>query len=154
MKKNISEFCTYKEGVRSTTALRLGIKNIPTKSQLEAMEIVAAEVFVPVRNFINRPIGINSFFRCEELNTAIGGSTKSQHCKGQGMDLDVIYGDNTNAKIFNFIKENLEFDQMIWEFGDDENPDWVHVSYVGKISNRNRCLRARRTNGKVTYEVI
>jgi hypothetical protein len=120
------------------------------------MEIVANEVFVPVRMFLNRPIGINSFFRCPELNKAIGGSTSSQHCKGQAMDLDVTYGDNPNAKIFNFIKDNLDFDQLIWEFEDDENPDWVHVSYVGKISNRNRCLKAYRccSSGKTKYKVI
>ena len=118
------------------------------------MKIVAKEVFVPTREFLDRPIGINSFFRCPELNKAIGGSTRSQHCKGQAMDLDVTYGHNPNAKIFNYIKDNLDFDQLIWEFGDDENPDWVHVSYVGKLSNRNRCLRAIRKDGKVHYEVI
>jgi len=154
MKENISDFCTYKEGIRSITALRLDIKNIPNKNQLEAMKIVAKEVFVPTREFLDRPIGINSFFRCPELNKAIGGSTRSQHCKGQAMDLDVTYGHNPNAKIFNYIKDNLDFDQLIWEFGDDENPDWVHVSYVDKASNRNRCLRAIRKDGKVHYEVI
>ena len=118
------------------------------------MELVALKVFEPVREFLGRPIHINSFFRCPKLNKAIGGSTRSQHCKGEAIDLDVAYGDNPNAKIFNYIKDNLDFDQMIWEFGDDKNPNWVHVSYVNEIDNRNRCLKAYKENGKTKYMVI
>ena len=152
----ISEHISYKEGVYSTTATRRGIINIPDEEQLTNMELVALKVFEPVRRFLGRPIYINSFFRCPELNKAIGGSRSSQHCKGEAIDLDVTHGDNPNAKIFNYIKDNLDFDQLIWEFGDDNNPNWVHVSYIGSISNRNRCLKAYRccTSGKTKYKVI
>ena len=152
----ISNHISDKEGVYSITATRLGIDNIPNKKQLVNMELVALKVFEPVRGFLGRPIHINSFFRCPELNKAIGGSTRSQHCKGEAIDLDVAYGDNPNAKIFNYIKDNLDFDQLIWEFGDDDNPDWVHVSYIGSLSNRNRCLKAYKccSSGKTKYKVI
>lgn len=93
-------------------------------------------------------------FRCDALNTAIGGSSKSQHCQGRAIDLDDTYGYMTNAEMYNYIKENLDFDQIIWEFGTDENPDWVHVSYVDADSNRQRCLKAYRENGKTKYMVI
>ena len=150
----ISKHISYKEGVRSNTATRKGIDNTPNDEQLENMKLVAEQVFEPLRVYVNGPIKINSFFRCPELNKAIGGSSKSQHCKGQAMDIDDTFGHMTNAEMYNFIKEHLDFDQMIWEFGDDDNPDWVHVSYVSPEKNRNRCLKAYRENGKTKYMVI
>jgi len=152
--KNISKHVSYKEGVRSNTALRLGIENIPGAEQLEKMEIVAKEVFEPLREWVGGPIKVNSFFRGEKLNKAVGGSTKSQHMSGQAMDIDDGFGHRSNADMYSFIKENLNFDQMIWEFGDDENPDWVHVSFVSKEENRNRCLRAYKEKGRTKYKVI
>ena len=150
----ISKHISYKEGVRSNTATRLGIDNTPNNEQLDNMETVAEEVFEPLRAYVGGPIKINSFFRCPELNKAIGGSSKSQHCKGQAMDIDDTFGRMTNAEMYHFIKEHLDFDQMIWEFGDDDNPDWVHVSYVSPEDNRNRCLKAYREDGKTKYMVI
>ena len=150
----ISEHISYKEGVYSTTATRLGIDNTPEDDQLHFMEIIAEKVFEPLREWVGGPIKINSFYRCPELNKAIGGSTTSQHCKGQAIDIDDTFGKATNAEMFNFIKENLDFDQMIWEFGDDDNPDWVHISYVSEEKNRNRCLKAYRKDGKTKYIVI
>ena len=150
----ISEHISYKEGVYSTTATRLGIDNTPEDDQLHFMEIIAEKVFEPLREWVGGPIKINSFYRCPELNKAIGGSTTSQHCKGQAIDIDDTFGKATNAEMFNFIKENLDFDQMIWEFGDDDNPDWVHISYVSEEKNRNRCLKAYRKDGKTKYMVI
>ena len=152
--KNISKHVSYKEGVRSNTALRLGIENTPGAEQLEKMEIVAKEVFEPLREWVGGPIKVNSFFRGEKLNKAVGGSTKSQHMSGQAMDIDDGFGHRSNADMYGFIKENLNFDQMIWEFGDDENPDWVHVSFVSKEKNRNRCLKAYKDKGKTKYKVI
>jgi zinc D-Ala-D-Ala carboxypeptidase len=70
------------------------------------------------------------------------------------MDVDDIYGHKTNAEMFEYIKENLDFDQMIWEFGSDENPDWIHVSYRSVDENRKRCLKAYKENGKTKYKVI
>ena len=150
----ISEHISYREGVYSTTATRLGIDNTPNDEQLENMELVAEEVFEPLRAYVGGPIKINSFFRSPKLNTAIGGSSKSQHCKGQAIDIDDTFGRATNAEMYHWIKENLEFDQMIWEFGDDDNPNWVHVSYVSKEDNSNRCLKAYKENGKTKYMVI
>ena len=152
--KNISKHVSYKEGVRSNTALRLGIENTPGAEQLEKMEIVAKEVFEPLREWVGGPIKVNSFFRGEKLNKAVGGSTKSQHMSGQAMDIDDGFGHKSNADMYGFIKENLNFDQMIWEFGDDENPDWVHVSFVSKEENRNRCLKAYKEKGRTKYKVI
>ena len=150
----ISKHISDKEGVYSITATRRGIDNTPNDEQLSNMELVADEVFEPLRDWVGGPIKINSFFRCPELNTAIGGSSKSQHCQGRAIDLDDTFGKATNSEMYHYIKEHLDFDQMIWEFGDDDNPDWVHVSYVSETENRNRCLRASRKNGKTTYSVI
>jgi len=150
----ISKHISYKEGVHSITAIRKGIDNEPNEEQLANMKLVANNVFEPLRVFINGPIKVNSFFRSPDLNKAIGGSTKSQHCKGQAIDIDDTYGKATNAEMYWWIKENLDFDQMIWEFGNNDNPDWVHVSYVSPDKNRNRCLKAYRENVKTKYMVI
>jgi|TARA_Y100001938_G_C7932452_1_gene350040 hypothetical protein len=152
--QKISKNISYKEGVYSITADRLGLENKPTEEHLANMKEVAEKVFQPLRTWVNAPIKINSFYRSPELNKAIGGSSKSQHCKGQAMDIDDTYGHATNADMFMYIRENLDFDQMIWEFGDDKNPNWVHVSYVSPEDNRNRCLKAYRENGKTKYMVI
>ena len=140
--KNISKHITYKEGVYSTTALRLGLNNDPTKAHLTNMELLAEKVFEPLRKHVNGPIKINSYYLGSELNKAIGGSSKSQHCKGQAIDIDDTYSYMNNADMYRYVKENLSFDQMIWEFGDGVNPDWVHISYVNEDDNRNRCLVA------------
>ena len=150
----ISKHISDKEGTYSRTALRLGIHNQPDEDQLYYMQLLAEEVFEPLRAWVKKPIKINSFYRCRQLNKAIGGSLKSQHCKGQAIDIDDTYGHKTNAQMFKWIKKNLDFDQMIWEFGDDKNPNWVHVSYVSPEENRNRCLKAYKENGKTKYMVI
>ena len=140
MKKDkISRHISYREGVYSITATRLGLDNSPNIEQLANMKLVAKEVFEPLRSWVGGPIKINSFFRGPELNKAIGGSSKSQHCK---------------ADMYYWLKHNVDFDQMIWEFGDDNNPDWVHISYVSKKKNRNRCLKAYKEKGKTKYMVI
>ena len=150
----ISEHISYKEATKSNTATRLGIDNTPGDYELTNMQTVAEKIFEPLRVFVGGPIKINSFYRCEELNKAIGGSSKSQHCEGRAIDLDDTFMHATNAEMFNYIKENLNFDQLIWEFGTSENPDWVHVSYVSEDQNRNRCLKAEKINGKTQYSVI
>ena len=153
--KNISEHVTYKESVYSNTAMRLGLKNEPTEAHLSNMELLSEKVFEPLRKHVNGPIKINSFYRGPELNKAIGGSSKSQHCNGQAVDIDDTYGYMSNADMYNYIKKNLSFDQMIWEFGTDQNPDWVHVSYVNEEANRNRCLKAYKDeNNKTKYKTI
>ena len=153
--ENISKHISYKEGIRSITADRLGIDNKPGQVELINMEVIAERIFEPLREWVGGPIRINSFYRSPKLNKAIGGSKRSQHIEGRAMDIDDTYGHKTNAEMFNFIKQNLDFDQMIWEFGTDDNPNWVHVSYVSEDSNRNRCLKAYKdANNKTKYMVI
>tara|TARA_R110000803_G_scaffold205959_1_gene272929 strand:- start:212 stop:673 length:462 start_codon:yes stop_codon:yes gene_type:complete len=150
----ISEHISYKEAVRSDTADRLNIINLPNESELDNMSIISEKIFEPLRSHVGGPIRINSFFRSVELNKAIGGSSTSQHCKGQAFDLDDSYGCMTNAEMYKFVKDNLDFDQMIWEFGDDENPNWIHISYVSQEKNRNRCLKAWKDHGRTRYTII
>lgn len=150
----ISKHISFKEATESYTAKRKGIENIPNDYQLTNMVGVAENVFEPLREWVGGPIKINSFFRSVDLNKAIGGSSKSQHCEGRAIDIDDVYEHKTNAEMFDYIKNNLDFDQLIWEFGTDENPDWVHVSYVSADENRKRCLKAERINGKTSYSII
>ena len=150
----ISKHISYKEGVYSTTALRRNIENKPNEEQLANMKLIGEKIFEPLREYVGGPIKINSFFRGADLNKAIGGSARSQHCKGQAMDIDDTFGYKTNAQMYKFIKEHLDFDQMIWEFGDDNNPNWVHVSYVSPDKNRKVCLKAYKENNKTKYKTI
>ena len=150
----ISKHISYKEATRSNTALRRGIDNIPDVEELENMKLIAEKVFEPLRKWVGGPIKINSFYRSPELNVAIGGSKKSQHCHGQAIDIDDTFGYRSNASMFKYIRYNMDYDQMIWEFGDEKNPAWVHVSYVSEDKNRHRCLQAYKENGKTKYKVI
>ena len=149
----ISKHISYKEAVHSATAKRRGIENVPNDEQLDNMYKVAEFIFEPLRLYVGGPIKITSFFRSPKVNIAIGGSTKSQHCQGQAIDVDDVFGYKSNYEMFNYIRENLDFDQLIYEFGSNDNPDWVHCSYVSKKDNRNRVLRAIRENGKTRYEL-
>ena len=147
----VSKNISYKEATRSDTAKRLGIDNTPNAEQFSNMIHVAENVFQPVREHFDAPIYVSSFFRSEALNKAIGGSSSSTHMKGEAMDLDAdVYGKVSNGMIFHYIKDNLEFDQLIWEFGSDNEPAWVHVSYV-EDDNRGEVLRAVRTSKGVAY---
>ena len=150
----ISENITYAEAIHSLTAKRRCIDNTPSEIQVEAMKLLAEKVFEPLRKWVGGPIKVNSFFRSETLNEAIGGSATSQHCKGQAIDIDDVYGRKSNAEMYNWIKDNLDFDQMIWEFGTDMQPNWIHVSYVSEEKNRNKCLKAYKEHGKTKYKVI
>ena len=156
--EKISKNISYKEAVHSDTAKRKGLDNTPNNEQIASMITIAEMIFQPLREWAAGPIKINSFFRSPDLNRAIGGSSKSQHCKGQAIDLDDVFGYKTNAEMFGYIRENLDFDQLIWEFGTEYprgNPAWIHVSYVSKDKNRNRCLKAYKDeNGKTKYMVI
>ena len=139
------------EVTRSETAKRRGISNMPTPEHIENFKKLAANIFQPIREHFGKPILISSGYRSAELNKAIGGSLSSQHSSGEAIDIDMDGTDITNAQIFNYIKENLNFDQMIWEFGTDANPDWVHVSFAANRSQRKQILVAKKVNGKTTY---
>ena len=136
--------------MHSNTATRRNIDNNPNAEQLAAMKLVTAKVFQPVREWYGKPIRVNSFFRSPELNTRIDGSKTSQHCKGEAIDIDTS---NDNKKLYDYIRDNLEYDQLIWEFGNESNPDWIHVSF-SKNGNRKRQLLAKKVNGRTTYSVI
>jgi zinc D-Ala-D-Ala carboxypeptidase len=153
---NLSKNLTLAEVTKSTTAKRRGINNEPDDWTIENLRAIAEEVFQPIRKAFGCPIYVSSGYRSEELNVAIGGSVRSQHVQGRALDLDAdVFGRCTNGEIFQYILNNLTFDQLIWEFGDQDNPDWVHVSYVRDGLNRGRCLKAcRDEKGKVYYEPI
>lgn len=139
--KNISEHITFDEATKSPTALRMGIENIPNEFQLKNMEIVAKACFEPVRNWYGKPIKINSFFRCPDLNKAVKGSKTSDHMQGKAIDMDAGSKDE-NKKIFDWCKANLKYDQLLWEYGDDTGPDWVHISFnIG--NNRNQAIKIK-----------
>jgi hypothetical protein len=154
---NISKHITLSEAIKSETAAKLKIDNTPTVEHLEAMKVLAEAVFEPLRQHFGKKIGISSFYRSPEINKRInkgkGGSSTSQHMLGEAMDIDAnIYNNGiTNAQIFNYIKNNLEFDQLIWEFGTDKEPQWVHVSYTKKRKNRKQILRAMKIQGETKY---
>jgi zinc D-Ala-D-Ala carboxypeptidase len=152
--EKISKHVSYKEATFSQTATRRDIDNTPSEEVLKRMQAVAENVFEPLRAHVGGPIKINSFYRSPLLNTAIGGSKSSQHTRGEAIDIDDTLGNMSNKDMFTFIKDELDFDQIIWEFGDDENPAWVHVSYVSPENNRRRILKASKVNGKTTYNVM
>lgn len=150
---NISKNISYIEATKSQTASRLGINNNPNDEQLYNMRLVANMVFQPLREWYCKPIGISSFYRSEALNKAIGGSKMSQHMSlnGSAIDIDAdIYSNGiTNMEIFNFIKDNLDFDQLIMEGENiDGTPAWIHVSYVNEKKNRKQCLKIVFKEGK------
>ena len=138
------------EATSSATALRKGIANTPSVTHLIALKEIANNIFQPCRNHFGKPLRVTSGYRSEELNKVIGGSMKSQHSKGEALDMQSTSG-YTNGDLFMYIKNHLTFDQLIWEFGDDQNPDWVHVSYKTE-GNRGEVLRAVRQNGKTIYK--
>ena len=139
----ISKHITLAEATKSQTAIRKGIDNMPGPNIIPNMIEVANKCFEPLREWHGKPIGISSFYRSAALNRAVKGSPRSQHMKGQAIDIDADIFDNgiTNADIYRWLVNNVDFDQIIWEFGDDSNPAWVHISYVGKGNNRRQELR-------------
>jgi hypothetical protein len=150
----LSKNLSLSECLVSQTAKRLGLSNEPTKEHLENLKKIAKEIFQPLREGLDTSIYVSSGYRSFELNKAIKGSKTSQHMKGEALDLDAdVYGVVDNADIFYYIKENLIFDQLIWEFGDDNNPNWVHVSY-SEGRNRMKIMKALRVKGKTVYQLF
>ena len=150
----LSEHLDLSEVIRSESAKRNGISNMPIEQHIANFKLLAEKVFEPLRNYFRCPIHISSGYRSVELNRAVKGSATSQHCTGEAIDIDMDGTPNgvTNKMVFNYIKDNLEFDQLIWEFGTNENPDWVHVSYESTGKQRKQVLKAIRTNGSTQYK--
>ena len=152
--ERISKHISYKEATFSQTATRKDIDNTPNEEVLCRMQAVAENIFEPLRAHVGGPIKINSFYRSINLNVAIGGVKSSQHTRGEAMDIDDTFGHMSNKEMFEFIKDELDFDQLIWEFGDDNNPAWLHVSYVSNENNRRRILKASKQQGKTVYNIM
>jgi D-alanyl-D-alanine dipeptidase len=150
--ENISEHISYSEAIYSPTAVEKNIDNTPTAEQLESMKYVANNIFERVRKNFGKPIRINSFFRSYKANKAVGGSLTSQHCKGEAIDVTGVPYGVKNSEIFHYIKDNLDFDQLIWEFGDSNEPSWVHFSLSMKGNNRQVIKAVKEANGKTTYK--
>jgi hypothetical protein len=150
----ISEHLDLSEVTRSDMAKRKGISNMPTPEHIENFKKLAQNIFEPIRKHFGVPIMISSGYRSKALNTAIGGSLTSQHCTGEAIDIDMDGTANgvTNKMVFDYIKANLNFDQLIWEFGTKDAPDWVHVSFETTGKQRKQILRAVKTGGKTAYQ--
>lgn len=147
----LSKNLALSEVTRSETAKRRGISNMPTPEHIENFKKLAENVFQPIRDHFGVPIRISSGYRSKELNTAIGGSLSSQHCQGEAIDIDMDGTTVTNAEIFNYIKDNLNFDQLIAEFPENGNPAWVHVSYESTGKQRKQILVAKKVGGGTKY---
>jgi len=147
----LSKHLSLAEVTRSESAKRNGISNEPTAEHLNNFKLLAEKVFEPIREHFKAPIHISSGYRSLALNKKIGGSSSSQHCSGEAIDIDMDGTSITNKQVFDFIKQHLEFDQLIWEFGTASNPDWVHVSYESTGKQRKQVLRAIKQGGKTAY---
>lgn len=147
----LSPHLSLAEVTRSESAKRNGISNEPTPEHLENFKLLANNVFEPIRNHFNIPIHISSGYRSAALNKKIGGAATSQHCSGEAIDIDMDNTSITNKQVFDFIKEHLNFDQLIWEFGTASNPDWVHVSYESTGKQRKQVLRGIKQGTKTVY---
>lgn len=143
----LTENLTLQEATKSNTATRLGIDNTPPPAIIERMVETAEKIFQPLRDAVG-PIRVSSFYRSPDLNRAIGGSKSSQHCKGEAIDMQGITA--SNKELFNQACDLEDFDQIIWEFGTLEEPDWVHVSY-SKTHNRKQILRATKIGKRTAY---
>ena len=150
----LSKYFTLGELTPSSTAKRLGIKNNPTPAHLECLKLLATNVLDKVREHFGKPIWISSGYRCKALNDVTpGSSATSQHCSGEAADLDQDSKGTgvTNKMVFDYIKDHLTFDQLIYEYGTDANPDWVHVSWESTGKQRKQVLRCTRVKGKPVY---
>jgi hypothetical protein len=147
----ISKYLSLSEVTYSETAKRKGIVNAPNEDQIENLRYIALNIFDKVRSHFNVPLGCSSGFRSEKLNAAIGGSVTSQHRKGEALDIDAdIFGRITNLAIFDFIRDNLEFDQLILEYWKDGKAGWVHVS-LKRVVNIKQVLVMTKPYGNIQY---
>jgi len=151
--KRISKHISYKEATNSNYAKQHKITNKPNEEHIENMELLAEKVFEPLREWVGCPIRVNSMFRSEKLNTALKGSNTSSHMKGKAMDITFMACDKegckSNLDMFYYIKDNLDFDQLIWEFGSE--PKWLHVSYNSEKDNRKQVLVTKKRGVYYTW---
>jgi hypothetical protein len=147
---NLTKNFTLSEMCKSDTALRLGLENEPNEQQLAALKLLAEKVLQPVRDHFGRGVKVNSALRTLPVNRAIGSGDNSDHVRGQAADIEIP--GVPNAELAEWIKDNLEFRQLILEFYTPGIPDsgWVHVSYVAE-DNKKQVLTATKQNGKTVY---
>lgn len=153
MEEQITKNFTLSELTYSNTAKSKGISNMPTETEYNCMKTLCEQVLQPLRDHFNKPIQINSCYRGKQLNEAVGGAKTSQHCKGQAADIEII--GMSNYDLACYIRDNMDFDQLILEFADnlplDKNSGWVHVSYVSPSQNRKQCLTINKSGTKLGF---
>ena len=150
---NLSKSFTLNELTKSQEATRLGIDNIPNEEQIQNLKILCENILQPIRDFYGMPVSVSSGYRSIALCEAIGSSAKSQHTKGQAADFE-IFG-VANKDVAEFIVKNIEYDQCILEFWNENDPNsgWVHCSYSAN-GNRKQYLKAEKLNGRIVYTVL
>ncbi len=146
---------SLEELTRSDTAERKGIDNSPTAEHIHNLAALCENVLQPLRDKVKHSIRVTSGYRSEKLNNAIGGSKTSEHSFGKAADIKLIIdGENKSEILYLAILEmGIPFRQMIWEFGDEETPSWVHISF-NKDDNKKQTLRAYKENNKTKYSTI
>ena len=149
----LSKSFTLNELTKSQEAIRLGIDNIPNEEHIENLKILCEKILQPLRDYYGMPVSVSSGYRSAKLCEAIGSSSKSQHTKGQAADFE-IFG-IANKDLADFIVQNLDYDQCILEFWNENEPNsgWVHCSY-NNVGNRKQFLKAEKLNGRLLYTII
>lgn len=146
--ERISEHISWEEGKISQTAARMGIDNTPDEEIVKRMKLVAAKCFEPIRKYYGKPITVSSFYRCWELNGNVKGSSKtSQHPQGEAIDFIT----ENMKELIEWIRKNIDFDQLIYEYGEDHSPAWIHISYTEQRPNRHQVLRVKLVNGQMVW---
>jgi hypothetical protein len=150
---NLSKSFTLNELTKSQEATRLGIDNTPNEEHILNLKLLCENVLQPIRDFYGMPLSVSSGYRSAALCEAIGSSSKSQHTKGQAADFE-IFG-VANKDLADFIVKNLDYDQCILEFWNENEPNsgWVHCSF-NALGNRKQFLKAEKLNGRVVYTVL
>ena len=150
---NLSKSFTLNELTKSQEATRLGIDNTPNEEHIENLKILCEKILQPIRDFYGMPVSVSSGYRSAALCEAVGSSSKSQHTKGQAADFE-IFG-VANKDLADFVVKNLDYDQCILEFWNENEPNsgWVHCSF-NSSGNRKQFLKAEKLNGRVVYTVL
>lgn len=134
------KYFTLDELIRSATATALGIDNTPPPDAVRRLTFLTDRLLDPMRQAWGAPIRVNSGYRCSVLNRAVGGSPASQHLRGEAADITT--GTRVgNRRLFEMIRSgSFDYDQIIWERGSGEGPDWIHISYTAERANRHQSL--------------
>jgi hypothetical protein len=147
---NLSKNFTLAEMTKSETALRHDMDNTPGEKEIGNLKLLCERVLQPIRDHYGKGVKVNSGFRHPEVNAKVGGSKTSDHCLGQAADIEIP--GVANAELAEWIRDNLEFRQLILEFYTPGVPDsgWVHVSYVLE-DNKKQVMTATKKDGKTVY---